>query len=108
MAITRTEKEFKEFHAAMKEVEVTMPGNQAWLRFTDEGSEGQWRDRWTGEVQNFNSIPWRLESEPTGFTRENCSGLTNEGDFFWAFDVDCYYAGLASVCQDINLFFRFV
>ena len=36
--------------------------------------------RWTGEPKQFSSIPWRLSSEPTGFTVENCSGLASQGE----------------------------
>ena len=46
-----------------------------WLRFTDEGSEGTWRDKWTNEQINFTSIPWKLSAEPTGLNVENCSGV---------------------------------
>ena len=61
---------------------------QTWLRWTDEGSEGAWRDRWTGEQQDFLSIPWRLASEPTGFTVENCTGVKNEDEsYYCAFDI---------------------
>ena len=85
---------------------------QAWLRLTDEGSEGEWRDIWTGEKQNFHSIPWRLETEPTGFTRENCSFVGNHvfvenHDDFWAYDVDCIDFK-PSICQDIKLYFRLI
>ena len=38
------------------------------------GSEGIWKDRWTNESADFHSIPWDIESEPTGFLNENCSG----------------------------------
>ena len=80
--------------------------NQAWLRFTDEGSEGVWRDRWTNENKDFSSIPWRLSSEPTGFIAENCTGLTNEAeDYYWAFDIDCEQK-INTVCQDIQVFFQ--
>ena len=48
---------------------------KTWLRFTDEGSEGEWRDVMTNRIINFDSIPWRIVSEPTGFIAENCSGI---------------------------------
>ena len=79
---------------------------QTWLRWTDEGSEGAWRDRWTGEQQDFLSIPWRLASEPTGFTVENCTGLKNEDQsYYWAFDIDCSQL-LAVACQEVQEYFR--
>ena len=40
----------------------------------DEGSEGEWRDMRTRESVDFNSIPWRIETEPTGYLVENCTG----------------------------------
>ena len=58
---------------------------QTWLRFTDEGSEGEWRDKLTNRTVDFDSIPWRVASEPTGFIAENCSGtyiLTNIQNIF--------------------------
>ena len=91
--------------AAMKEIGI--PRFQAWLRFTDEGSEGKWRDIWTGENQNFSSIPWKLATEPTGYIIENCSGVLNDPeDVFWAYDVDCMWGGSPSVCQNIKFYFR--
>ena len=39
------------------------------------GSEGEWRDIGTNEPVEFDSIPWRAASEPTGFVVENCSGI---------------------------------
>ena len=51
---------------------------QTWLRFTDEGSEGEWRDKLTNRTVDFDSIPWRIASEPTGFIAENCSGINNK------------------------------
>ena len=56
---------------------------QFWNSFGNEGpfyifvflgSEGNWRDRWTNQSEDFFSIPWRIASEPTGFQNENCSG----------------------------------
>ena len=80
--------------------------SQAWLRFTDEGTEGVWRDKWTNQNKNFSSIPWRLASEPTGFIAENCTGLTNEDEeYHWAFDIDCEQK-ISSVCQDVRVYFR--
>ena len=65
------------------------------------GSEGEWRDIITGERFEFNSIPWRISSEPTGFVVENCTGLTNDVEY-WAFDVDCDQKQ-STVCQDIEV-----
>ena len=65
------------------------------------GSEGEWRDIITGERFEFNSIPWRISSEPTGFYVENCTGLTNDVEYS-AFDVDCEQKQ-STVCQDIEV-----
>ena len=79
---------------------------EVWLRFTDEGSEGNWYDRWSGEPQEFLSIPWNLQSEPTGYKSENCSGIKNLNDNYrFAFDIDCNQR-IGIVCQDIKYFFR--
>ena len=70
------------------------------------GSEGSWYDKWTKENVSFLSIPWSLESEPTGYLSENCSGLTNENEeSYWAFDISCSQKR-NPVCQDIKYFFR--
>ena len=69
-------------------------------------SEGTWRDKFTNVPINFESVPWRIASEPTGFVVENCSGLTNEDkDYHWAFDIDCKQK-ITTVCQDIQVYFR--
>ena len=39
-----------------------------------KGSEGDWHDMRTLEPVDFMSIPWRIETEPTGYTVENCTG----------------------------------
>ena len=60
---------------------------QTWLRFTDEGSEGEWRDKLTNRTVDFDSIPWRVASEPTGFIAENCSGIfRNKAELTFIFD----------------------
>ena len=75
---------------------------QCWLRFTDEDSEGRWRDRRTGELQEFLSIPWRLASEPTGFTVENCTGFHSQNEsYYYAYDIDCTQRRQAA-CQDVQ------
>ena len=65
----------------------------------------------TLEPVDFMSIPWRVETEPTGYLVENCTGeqcliaayalvsmllimsfigMWNDGpDYYFAFDVDC-------------------
>ena len=70
------------------------------------GHEGVWKDRWTDEMIDFNKIPWRLASEPTGDIVENCSGLTNQNDdYHWAFDIDCAQKQ-PTPCQDVQVYFR--
>ena len=100
--LCKTNNEPTQLHRAMRE----FGAEQTWLRWTDEGSEGAWRDRWTGEQQDFLSIPWRLASEPTGFTVENCTGVKNEDEsYYWAFDIDCSQL-LAVTCQHVQEYFR--
>ena len=54
---------------------------------------------------NFEDVPWRLASEPTGEKAENCSGIYSESDdSFWAFDVDCAQK-MTPVCQNISFTF---
>ena len=78
----------------------------AWLRFTDEDSEGEWRDKWTGEAQEFFSIPWRLSSEPTGFEVENCTGFNSDTDtYYYAYDIGCVQRRPVA-CQDLQQLFR--
>ena len=38
------------------------------------GSEGDFHDMRTLEPVDFMSIPWRIETEPTGYRVENCTG----------------------------------
>ena len=69
-------------------------------------SEGSWYDRWNGEPTEFLSVPWKIQSEPTGYKSENCSGIRNQNDnYYWAFDIDCNQR-VGTVCQDIKYFFR--
>ena len=52
------------------------------------------------------SVPWKIQSEPTGYTSENCSGIRNQNDnYYWAFDIDCKQR-ISTVCQDIKYFFK--
>ena len=63
------------------------------------------RDKWTGEKQYFNSIPW-METEPNGYVEENCAGVLADASnpAYPAYDVDCKEA-TSSVCQDIKDYF---
>ena len=119
LVVTDTSKDYDELHKVMQKYNTS----QSWLRFTDEGlknefggtnclsntcsdTEGIWRDKFTNVQVNFDSVPWRIVSEPTGFVVENCSGLTNEAeDYHWAFDIDCKQK-ITTVCQDIQVYFR--
>jgi len=83
------------------------PLTRAWLRYTDEGSEGEWKDRWTGVKQNFTSIPW-MKTEPNGQTGENCAGVLIElgaNPAYPAYDIECKRAVTGTVCQDIKDYF---
>ena len=69
-------------------------------------SEGSWSDIWRHEPIEFSSVPWKIQSEPTGYKSENCSGIKNQNEtYYWAFDIDCNEK-IGSVCQDIKYFFR--
>ena len=98
---TDTEEDWEELFQTL----VTNRIDRCWLRFTDEGHEALWVDRWTGEEKEFRSIPWRLASEPTGDVYENCAGLiTEDNERYWAFDIDCSQK-IPTVCQDIKELF---
>ena len=101
--LVRTERpeDWEELHHLM----ISNNIGRCWLRFTDEGHEADWRDRWTGQQVEFSSIPWRLASEPTGDVYENCAGLINEDNKrYWAFDIDCSQK-IPTVCEDIKELF---
>ena len=68
-------------------------------------TEGKWYDRWTGQSIEFLSIPWKIQSEPTGYKSENCSALKIKNDHYFAVDIDCNQR-IGTVCQDIKYFFR--
>ena len=60
------------------------------------GSEGIWKDRWTNQSADFHSIPWDIESEPTGFLNENCSGQYKHKQYYT-------YLGSSSILKKIDL-----
>ena len=87
MLYYRTQAEYDDLHQAMYSNEIY----RTWLRWTDDGtslngqlvyilfsgssgSEGEFHDMRTLEPVDFMSIPWRVETEPTGYLVENCTG----------------------------------
>ena len=102
LAITENTTDYVELQSAMKRDHQL----RTWLRFTDEDSQDDWLDVLTGRHYSFSLIPWRLASEPTGGSAENCTGLYAESETeYWAFDVDCSQK-MTPACQGTRAVLR--